>query len=321
MATVVLTRPLPETGLATLRRTHDLVVYDPAVDGDADEDRLIALADGAEALISTVADPITARVLAAASHLQIVAQFGVGIDNIDLDAARAHGIVITHTPGVLTDATADFTFALLLAVARNVLQADRFVREGRFVRWETKTMLGMGLYDKTLGIVGLGRIGTAVARRAIGFGMNVLYHNRRRANPTLERETGARYVPFGELLERSDVLSLHCSLNDDSRGLLDAGALGRMKPHALLINTSRGAVVDEAALIAALEKGRIAGAGLDVFDREPAVPAALLRHPRVVVSPHLASATVEARTSMAFMAAEAVLAVLDRTGEIPYRVA
>ena len=321
MALVAVTRPLPEAGLAALRAAHTLRRHDPTTDGEADEARLIALAADADALLCTIADPITERVLAGAAPLRIVAQFGVGTDNIDLEAARRHGIVVTNTPGVLTDATADFAFALLLAVARHLRAADVFVRDGRFERWETMLLLGLELRGKTLGIVGMGRIGTAMARRALGFGMQVVYYNRRPANPTDAYLLSARRVEFDELLATSDVISLHCALNAESRHLFDATAFSRMKPGALLINTARGPVVDEAALIAALRDGTLGGAGLDVFEHEPAVPAALLDHPRVVVAPHLASATIEARTAMARMAAEAVLAALGDADKIPYRVA
>ncbi len=320
MPSVAVTRPLPEAGLADLRAAYPVEIYDPAVRGDAGEDQLIALAQDAEALIPTVADAISERVLAASSHLRIVAQFGVGTDNIDLEAARAHGIIVTNTPGVLTDATADFAFALLLAVARHLRSADAFVREGSFQRWETMLLMGMELRGKVLGIVGFGRIGQAVARRALGFGMKVIYHNRRRANPTAERVLGARYVSLEALLEQSDVVSLHCALNEDSYHLIDAAAFRRMKPSALLINTARGPVVDEAALVQALEAGQLAGAGLDVFEQEPAVHPGLLRHPGVVLAPHLGSATVEARTAMARMASEAILAAFNGADPIPYRV-
>ncbi len=320
MSNVSVTRPLPEAGLADLRAAHTVEIYDPAVHGDADEDRLIALARGAEALIPTVADPITERVLAASSHLRIVAQFGVGTDNIDLEAARAHDIVVTNTPDVLTDATADFAFALLLAVARHLRPADVFVRDGAFRRWETTLLLGMELRGKVLGIVGLGRIGRAMARRALGFGMRIVYHNRRPTNFTFERQLSAQYVSFEELLAQSDVVSLHCALNDESYHLLDDNAFGRMKPSALLVNTARGPIVDEQALVQALQQGQLAGAGLDVFEREPEVHPGLLAHPRVVLAPHLGSATVEARTAMARMASEAVLAALDDAETIPYRV-
>ena len=320
MSKVAVTRPLPEAGLAELRAAHTVEIYDPAIDGDADEDRLITMAQDAEALIPTVADSISERVLAASSHLRIVAQFGVGTDNIDLDAARAHGIVVTNTPDVLTDATADFAFALLLAAARHLCAADQFVRDGAFQRWETTMMMGMELRGKILGIVGLGRIGRAMARRALGFGMRVMYHNRRPINFTIARRLSAQYVSLEELLTQSDVVSLHCALNDESYHLLDAAAFDRMKPSALLVNTARGPLVDEKALVRALQEGQLAGAGLDVFEQEPAVHPGLLDHPRVVLAPHLGSATVEARTAMARMAAEAVLAALDGAKSIPHRV-
>jgi lactate dehydrogenase-like 2-hydroxyacid dehydrogenase len=321
MPKVVVTRPLPEAGLTALREAFDVAIYDPVDQGDADEDRLIELARDAEALIPTVADPITEKVLAASSHLRIVAQFGVGTDNIDLAAAREHEIIVTNTPDVLTDATADFAFALLLSVARWLPEAQEVIRTDRFVRWETQLLLGMELRGKTLGIVGFGRIGRAMARRAIGFGMNVIYHNRHRANPTHERTLSARYVSFEDLLTASDVISLHCALNDDSYHLIDATAFAHMKPSALLINTARGPVVDENALVEALQQNQIAGAGLDVFEHEPKVHLGLLEQSRVVLAPHLGSATIEARTAMARMASEAVLAAFDDAPEIPYRVA
>lgn len=320
MAHIAVSRHVLEEGLAALRESHTVQMHEPPGGGNATEDFLIDIAQDAEALITTVADPVTERVIAASSHLTIIAQYGVGVDNIDRETARAHDVIVTNTPGVLTDATADFTWALLLAVARRICAADDYVRAGRFKRWETTLMLGMELRDKTLGIVGLGRIGAAVARRALGFGMNVVYHNRRRANPTVERQCSARYVTLDTLLETSDVVSLHAPLNEESRHLIDAAALRRMKETALLINTARGPVVDEAALVAALAEGKIAGAALDVFEDEPEVHPGLLEQERVVLAPHLGSATVEARTRMGEMAAEAVQAALAVEDEIPYRV-
>ncbi len=320
MARIVITRPLPEAGIAPLREKHEVVIHDIGPDTGGDEDRMIAAARDADALIPLLDNPVTARVLDASPKLKVVAQCAVGYDNIDLDAARVRGIVVTNTPGVLTEATADFTFALLLAVARHVLAADRYVREGRFRRWETMLLHGMELSGKTLGIVGLGRIGQAVARRALGFGMKVRYHNRRRANPTVERMCVARYATMDDLLAESDVVTIHCPLNDDSRHLFDAAAFAKMKPTALLVNTARGPIVDEEALVEALRAGRIAGAGLDVYEHEPEVHPGLLESDRVVLAPHLASATVKARTAMARMCADAVLAVLEGRDKIPNRV-
>jgi lactate dehydrogenase-like 2-hydroxyacid dehydrogenase len=221
---------------------------------------------------------------------------------------------------VLTDATADFTWALLLAAARHVQAADQYVRDGRFERWETTLLLGTELADKTMGIVGLGRIGAAVARRALGFGMDVVYHNRRRANPTVERQTSARYVGLDELLATSDVVSLHCPLNEDSYHLVDAPALRRMKETAILVNTARGAVVDENALVQALRTGEIAGAALDVFEDEPDVHPGLIETDRVVLAPHLGSATREARAEMASMCAASILAFLNGADSVPHRL-
>ncbi|MFP4228571.1 MAG: 2-hydroxyacid dehydrogenase [Salinivenus sp.] len=320
MAHIVSTRPLLADGLAPLRQHHTVTVHDPDPEGDRTEEDMIALATDADVLVSVLADPLTERVFAACPHLQMVAQYAVGVDNIDLDAAQEHGVVVSHTPGVLTDATADQAWALLLAVARHLRAADQYVRDGKFERWETTLLLGMELADKTLGIIGLGRIGQAVARRALGFGMDVLYHNRRRANPTVERQTGARYVSLDELLATSDVVSLHCPHNEDSHHLIDATALTRMKDTALLVNTARGAVVDEAALVDALDEGEIAGAGLDVFEDEPEVHPGLLEQERVVVAPHLGSATTRARRRMVEMVVDSIRAVLNEEETIPHRV-
>ena len=318
MAHVVVTRPLVEGTLAGLHESHTVTVGEAPEGAELSEDALVQRIGDAEAVVTTVADPVTDRVLNACPSLQIVAQYGVGLDNVDLAAAAEHGVVVTHTPGVLTDATADFTWALLLAVARRVCDADRFVRKGRFQRWETRMLLGMELRGRTLGIVGLGRIGAGVARRALGFGMKVVYHNRSRANPTVERETSAEYVSLSTLLRKSDVVSLHCPHNDDSHHLIDADALRAMPDTALLVNTARGPVVDEAALVDALQNGDIAGAGLDVFEREPDVHPGLVECDRVVLAPHLASATVEARTAMGQMCVESLLAFFH-DDDVPHR--
>ena len=318
MAHVVVTRPLVEGTLAGLHESHTVTVGEAPEGAELSEDALVQRIGDAEAVVTTVADPVTDRVLNACPSLQIVAQYGVGLDNVDLAAAAEHGVVVTHTPGVLTDATADFTWALLLAVARRVCDADRFVRKGRFQRWETRMLLGMELRGRTLGIVGLGRIGAGVARRALGFGMKVVYHNRSRANPTVERETSAEYVSLSTLLRKSDVVSLHCPHNDDSHHLIDADALRAMPDTALLVNTARGPWVDEAALVDALQNGDVAGAGLDVFEREPDVHPGLVECDRVVLAPHLASATVEARTAMGQMCVESLLAFFH-DDDVPHR--
>jgi lactate dehydrogenase-like 2-hydroxyacid dehydrogenase len=319
MAHIVVTRPLVDGELDALRTHHTVAVHEPDPSGDRSEEDLIDLASDADALLSVLADPITERVFEACPNLQVVSQYAVGLDNVDLEAAAAHDVVVTHTPGVLSDATADQAWALLLAAARHIPAADQYVRDGRFERWETTLMLGTGMAGKTMGIVGLGRIGQAMARRALGFGMEVVYHNRSPANPTIERQTSARYVGLDELLRVSDVVSLHCPLNDDSHHLIDADALRRMKDDALLVNTARGAVVDEAALVEALAEGEIAGAGLDVFEAEPEVHPGLVEQDRVVLAPHLGSATTETRTRMVQMCVESIRAVVGDEETIPHR--
>lgn len=319
MAHVVATRPLIENGLAELRDDHTVTVCEPPSGATRTEDEIIELTDDAEVLLSVLADPITERVFRHCSNLNMVAQYAVGLDNIDLNAAKNHGVVVTHTPGVLTDATADMTWALLLAAARHVTTADQFVRDGNFERWETTLLLGTELANKTMGIIGLGRIGAAVARRALGFGMEVIYNNRRPANPTVERQTGADFVDLRELLESSDVVSLHCPLNDDSHHLIDASALERMKQEVILVNTARGPVVDESALVNALDEREIAAAALDVFEDEPDVHPGLIDHDRVVLAPHLGSATTETRREMAHMCTASILAFLDHAEDIPHR--
>ena len=240
----------------------------------------------------------------------MVANVAVGYDNIDVTAAARRGVIVTNTPGVLTDATADFAWALLLAITRNVVPADRYVREGRFREWMMMEFHGAELAGRTLGIAGFGRIGQAVARRGRGFGMHVLYTNPRRVAQAIEEETGARFVDKETLVASSDVLSLHVPLNAATRHFLSDAEFALMKPSAFVINTARGPVIDEAALARALSSGAIRGAGIDVFEREPAVDPALLAAPNTVLAPHIASATTETRTRMALMAAGNVIAVL-----------
>ena len=320
MAHIVATRPLIDGGLSGLQDEHTVTVCDPPAGSTRSVDELITLTDGADVLLSVLADPITEALFEARPGLQMVAQYAVGVDNIDLEAAAAHDVAVTHTPGVLTDATADQAWALLLAAARHVTAADRYVRDGRFERWETTLLMGTELSRKTIGIVGMGRIGTAVARRALGFGMDVIYHNRTRANPTTERQVSARYVGLNDLLETSDVVSLHCPHNADSHHLIDADAFAKMKSSALLVNTARGPVVDEDALVDALATGEIAGAGLDVFEDEPDVHPGLLEQDRVVLAPHLGSATTDTRMRMAQMCVASITAVLDGADSVPHRL-
>ncbi len=241
----------------------------------------------------------------------MIANMGVGYNHIDIAAATRRGIPVSNTPGVLTDATADLAFTLILAVARRVVEGDRRVREGKFKLWAPFLFLGREVSGKTLGIVGFGRIGRAVARRAAGFGMRVLYHNRSRLTPAEERESPAEYADLNTLLAQADFVSLHVPLSGETRHLIGAEELSRMKPTAYLINTARGPVVDEVALLATLQRGMIAGAGLDVYENEPALTPGLADLPNVVLLPHVGSATLETRTAMAAMAARNLIAGLD----------
>jgi glyoxylate reductase len=280
-----------------------------------DEVQLAKKLQHAQGVVCQLTDPMTAGVIAQAPHLRVISQVAVGYDNIDVQAATERGIVVTNTPGVLDEATADLAFALLLAVARRVPEAERYLREGRWQRWDVDLLCGGDVHGRTLGIVGLGRIGRAVARRARGFSMRILYSGPRPAPAAVEAELQARHVPLDALLQQSDFVSLHVPLREETTHLIGVEQLSRMKRAAFLINTSRGPVVDEAALAAALEEGLLAGAGLDVFEHEPAVHPSLLEQPGVVLLPHVASATTSVRTLMCSLAAQDCAAVLR--GERP----
>ena len=271
----------------------------------------------ADGVLPTVADRIDAALLELPGRRAgIVANFAVGVNNIDLDAARGAGVVVTNTPGVLTDATADTAMLLMLAATRRAPESERLLREGRWQGFAPTLLLGRGLQGKVLGIVGMGRIGRAVAARAVAFGMRVIYHNR---SPVSDPGVRAEAVSLPELMARADVISLHLPGGGANTGVISAGMIARMKPDAYLVNTARGDVVDEAALIEALEAGRIAGAGLDVFADEPRVPERLLRLPNVAALPHIGSATMETRTAMGMLAVDN-LAAHFAGGEYPARV-
>lgn len=308
---VVATRALPEPSLSTLEPDFTVRVlgYVPSPAELAEEVR------EAEALIPLVSDLVGEEVLKAGERLKIVANYGVGVDNIDRAAAAARGIVVTNTPNVLTDTTADLTMALLLALARRIVEGDRMVRTGGFAGWAPELLLGFDLKGKVLGIMGPGRIGRAVARRAKPFGMTVIACGR---SPRDEADPDdPPRVSFDDLLRRSDVVSLHLPLNDETRGLFGRETLGKMKPGSWLLNTARGALVSETALLRALDEGPLAGAGLDVYEHEPAITPGLLDDDRVVLMPHAGSATLETRREMARMVVEDVRRVLS--GERPLR--
>lgn len=310
---IVVTRKIPHQAEEVLRAAGDVRVYDQ--DRPLSQAELLDAVRGAHAVVCTVQDKIDGTLVEAAGpQLRVVANVGVGYDNIDVDAVTEHGVVVTNTPGVLVDATADLTMGLLLMVTRRLGEGERLIRSGQPWSFDLAFMLGSGLQGKTLGIVGLGGIGAAVARRARAFGMRIAYTGRRRAPSETERELDARYLPLEELLAESDAVSLHCPLTPQTRHLIGEDALAHMKPSAVLVNTSRGPVVDESALAKALLAGRLAGAALDVFEREPRVEPELLDLDNVVLIPHLGSATVETRTEMALLAARNAVGVLDGSG-------
>jgi lactate dehydrogenase-like 2-hydroxyacid dehydrogenase len=277
-----------------------------------------AVAD-ADALICLLTDRVDEGVLSAAPRLVIVANVAVGFDNIDVDAATQRGVAVSNTPRVLTEASADLAFALILATARRVPEGDAFLRAGRYTHWKlAQEQLGVDVFGQNLGLIGFGKIGQAVARRAgAGFGMHVVYHSRHRLPDEQERELGVAYADLEALLTTSDFVSVHTPLTPDTHHLINAGALALMKPTAILVNTSRGSVVDEAALAAALAAGTIGGAGLDVYENEPQVcPELLTARDRVVLLPHLGSATMSTRRRMSEIA---VANVIDALGGIPPR--
>ncbi|MCL2722917.1 MAG: D-glycerate dehydrogenase [Polyangiaceae bacterium] len=269
-----------------------------------------------EALVALVTDRIDEALLATLPRLRIVANVAVGVDNIDLAACARRGIVVTNTPDVLTEATADLAFGLLLSAARRIAEGDRLMRAGGFSGWTPTFMLGTRVHGMTLGILGLGRIGQAVARRARGFGMHVLYTQRTRLSEEMERALGAAFVPaLDEMLARADAVSIHCPLTQETRHLFSRERLARMKPGSVLVNTARGPIVDEAALADALAKGPLAAAGLDVYEEEPRVHPALLTRENVVLAPHIGSADRASREAMAGMAIANVMRFLS--GEPP----
>jgi glyoxylate reductase len=291
-----------------IRRQYQLIV-EPSVEVPTAEELRRGFSE-ADAVICTLSDRVDASLLSHATRLKIVANYAVGYNNIDLAAAKARGLVVTNTPDVLTDATADLTWALFLAIARRVAEGDRLMRAGQWSGWAPTHMLGTDVSGKALGIIGMGRIGQAVARRAAGFRMPVLYASRRPC-PSPPGGPAWHHHPVDEVLRRADFLSLHVPLSASTRHMISHQELACMKPTSFLINTSRGAVVDEAALVAALENGVISGAGLDVYEQEPLLHPRLAGLANVVLLPHLGSATLETRVRMGLICLENIAAVLS----------
>ena len=303
---VLVTREIPEAGLRLLDGFDVTVLYErPPERGE-----LLDAVRGANGILATATEKVDGEVMdAAGDGLMVISNMAVGYDNIDVEAAKERGVVVTNTPGVLDETTADAAFMLMLAAARRLGEGERLLRAGEWEWWGPKQLRGFDVWGKKLGILGLGRIGGAVARRARGFGMEILYHNRSRKED-VEKELGARYLELHDLLGESDFISIHTPLTDETRHLIGAEELERMKPTSVLVNTSRGPVVDEGALADALERGRIFAAGLDVYEEEPRVHPKLLELENVVLAPHIGSASMETRDKMATLAAENVRAVL-----------
>lgn len=310
---VLVTRKIYERPLQLLREKAE-VTLNPE-DRSMTPAEIMAALPGKMGVLAMGSDPWTAQLLEAGKDLKIVANNAVGFNNIDLAAATRLKIAATNTPDVLTDTTADLTFALILGVARRIAEADRFVRAGKWAGWTPTLMIGRDVHDKTLGIIGLGRIGSAVARRGQGFNMRVAYYDIRRLDPAVEQQHQLQFMPLRDLLEVSDFVTLHVPLTPETKHLIGAEELGLMKKTAYLINASRGPVVDEKALIEALRSGKISGAGLDVFEAEPKVSPELLRMENTVLVPHIGSATDETRQAMTQRAVNNILAVIR--GEIP----
>lgn len=297
---VLLMHPILDPGPSILAEAVEVVSYPP--DRPLDEASIRQAAEGCVGIVSQLMDPIRETVLSTPG-LKCVSNVAVGFDNIDVAAATAHKVMVTNTPGVLDDSTADFAFTLLMATARRVVEADNFTRSGRFRGWAIDMMLGHDVFGATLGLVGIGRIGRGVARRAKGFNMRVLYYDPQRLPREAEEQLGATAVDLGRLIAESDFISIHVPLTQETHHLMSTQQFNAMKRTGILINTSRGPVVDEAALVEALNGKKLAGAGLDVYEREPAVHPGLIALPNVVLAPHIASATVRTRSEMSAMAA------------------
>ena len=310
---ILVTGNLPKEVMDLLNKRYEVEVQ--SEDRPMERQAFLAGIADKEGLLAMITDAVDEELLSRAPRLQMIANMGVGYNNIDVGAATRRGIPVSNTPGVLTDATADLAFTLILAVARRVVEGDKRVRTGQFTFWAPFLFLGREVSGKTLGIVGLGRIGQAVAQRARGFNMQILYHNRRRMEPAKEQALQIEYADLDSLLTKADFVSLHIPLMEETRHFMGPRELALMKPTAYLINTSRGPVVDEKALLAALQNKQIAGAGLDVYEQEPALTPGLTEMDNVVLLPHVGSATLETRIRMATMAARNLIAGLS--GERP----
>lgn len=315
---VLVTEPIIPSVIEKLEERYTVDVGERGTYND--EDSLIEAIPKYDAILPMLSNPITEDVIAAGSKLKIIANHAVGYNNIDLEAAAEHDVRVANTPGVLTDSCAEFAIGMMLAVSRRFFEAQRYLLEGKFNDWEPLGFLGKELNGSTLGIVGMGRIGTGVARRANALGMNIRYHNRNRVADETEEELDATYCSSLEaLISSADIISLHCPLTDQTHHLIDESMLELMDEETILINTARGPVVDEAALAEALHEGAIGGAGLDVFEKEPEVHPKLQNAPNCLLTPHIASASYQTREAIGMLAAQAIIGVLDNkpASEIP----
>ncbi len=310
---VLVTRKTYERPLQLLRESAEVMIN--REDRSMTPEEVIAALPGTMGMLAMGGDPVTAKLLEAGKDLKVVANNAVGFNNIDLAAATRLKIAATNTPDVLTDTTADLSFALILGVARRIAEADRFVRAGQWTGWTPRLMIGADVHGKTLGVIGLGRIGSAVARRGQGFNMRIVYYDIRRLDPAIEQQHQLQFMPLRDLLQVSDFVTLHVPLTPETRHMLGSEQFRLMKKSAFLINASRGPVVDEKALVVALRSGIIAGAGLDVFEGEPAVTPDLFQMENTLLLPHIGSATDETREAMTLRAVNNILAVIR--GEIP----
>ncbi|OOC43519.1 D-glycerate dehydrogenase [Thermosipho sp. 1074] len=308
---VFITYKIPEKGIKLLKEKFHVDVYEGK--NFLTKEEMLERVKYADAVITQLRDPIDREFIDAGKKLKIIANYAVGYNNIDVEYAKEKGIFVTNTPDVLTEATADIAWALILAVARKIIPADKFVREGKFEGWKPHLFLGYEIYGKTLGIIGMGRIGKAVARRALGFGMNVIYHNRKKVED--DYKYNAKYVDLETLLKESDFISINAPLTKETYHLLDSEKLSLLKPTAIIVNTARGPIVDEKVLYDLLKDGKIAGAGFDVYENEPKITKGLEKLNNVVLLPHIGSATFQTREKMAIMVAENVIDALE--GRIP----
>lgn len=305
---VLVTRQLPQPAIDLLNQHFEVDLY--TEDRVIPRDELLHRVEDKDGLLCLLTDNINAELMDRAKNLKIIANYAVGYNNIDVNEATKRKIPVTNTPGVLTETTADLAFALILSIARRIVESDKFLREGKFTGWAPMLFLGNDVYGKTIGIIGFGRIGQAVAKRATGFDMKILYYDTAPVPTEVEQKYNATYKSLDELLKESDYISIHVPLVKETYHLISDREFSLMKPTAYLINTSRGPVVDEKALVRALKEKKIAGAALDVFENEPAVEPELIHIPNTVLVPHIGSATIETRTKMALMAAENIIAVL-----------